>query len=605
MQKKNWLRNIIIVCSVLVVVLVGAFAAQFFMPGDDMPEVELVEDAEISLALEYDDNCEELQAEHELVYQSVNELVWGNPYGLPESPHGGNLLHVWNMSFVEIMNHIPYIAAAGFNTIQTSPIGASIDTNNEGRRPWWVLYQPTYFTIGNHLGTEAEFREMTRLAASYGIHVIVDAIPNHTTSTWTLIDPYLRDHYPPLFHSRPRNTPWGNRITNWYDREEFVRGNLLGLWDLYTGNPYFQALYMEFLGQIIDAGAAGFRYDAAHHIELHFDDESLASNFWPNITQFVDNRVDSRGRIPFQYGEVLGDGGRQNLYIYDLPGFLVSSYAHSVHIRGSVDHGRLFDGINGWNSTDFHMRGSSFGIVYGNILYSYGNAYRAVPWVECHDHYGNEGVSRHLTNTQIAAGWALISARYGTSPLFFVRPYDSLGFVNSGDMFREDGAGGFYNAWGHSIFYRQPVVAAVNWFSNDFNPYPEITSTHGNVGMIQRGPAGHKTGAVISNVGNAPVGINFPVQLLDGAYTCAITGAVYVVSDGFLMGPEIGAVSVLVLRYDPDADFEGLLASIRPGTVDDTSNRYAEGLADGANLNYILAPDSAKVQRRIRRSVEV
>lgn len=496
----------------------------------------------------------------------VNVLIWGNPYGLPESPHGGNLLHVWNMSFVEIKEHLPYIARTGFNTIQTSPIGESINAVRGRARPWWILYQPTYFRIGNALGTEEEFRAMTRLAATYGIHVIVDAIPNHTTATWDRIDPFLRYHEPPLFHSSPGNTPWGSQITNWYDREQFVRGNLLSLWDFYTGSPYFQALYMEFLGEIIDAGAAGFRYDAAHHIELHFDDYSLRSDFWPNITQFVEQRVRARGGIPFQYGEVLGGGGRQNLYIYDLPGFLVSSYAHSLHIRGSVDHGRLIDGQDGWNSTDFHIRGSSFGITHGNLENHVGTADRTVPWVECHDHYGNDGVSRHLTNEQIAVGWALITARVDTSPLFFIRPGDTAGFVNNGNMFRWDAdANAFHNVWGHSIFYRHPVIAAINWFANDFKFYPEATSTHGTVGMIQRGPAGAKTGAVLANVGDTPINVNFAVQLANGNYTCSITGLVFSVTNGRLTGPAISGVSVLVLRYDPDAVFDEAVIGAYPG----------------------------------------
>ena len=519
------------------------------------------------------------------VERNINELVFTNPHGLPETPHGGNILHAWNMSFNEIIDHLPYIAEAGFGVIQTSPIGRALERGAGQNRRWYDLYQPTHFTIGNHLGTEEEFRAMTAAAAEFGIFVIVDALPNHTTAYWNQIDPELRMHEPSLFHNRPDTDDTHytlfNREMNFGNRRSFVRSNLLGLWDFYTGRTEFQNLYMQFLGEKIDAGASGFRYDAMHHVELPNDPEDIRSDFWPIIANFVNEHIEGLGRIPFQYGEILGGGYRANHYLHALYAdhrMLVTPYAFSRHIMGTISGGQLFNatpGFSGWNSADFLVNGNppqvSAGFGRGHepgpdLGGHVGFASGVVPWVESHDQYGNEGISRHLNNDQILVGWALIAARAETSPLFFVRPGE--GFVNNGNMFVLQLDGTHENAWGHQTFYRDPAVASINWFANYFGDQPELATTHDNIALIERGPVGARTGAVIANVGAPTVDIMLPVELVDGAYICQISGDVYIVSNGVLSGPGMASMSVVVLR-DPGEVPTDLLANVSalPGTA--------------------------------------
>ena len=496
--------------------------------------------------------------------RGVNQLVFSNPYDLPKTPRGGNILHAWNMSFNEIIEHLPYIAEAGFGVIQTSPIGASLirDDNAGAFGRWYDLYQPTHFRIGNYLGTEDDFRNLTSKAAEFGIFIIVDALPNHTTAYWNKIDPALRDFEPSLFHSRhgenARTNIWISPM-DFGDRRSFVRCNLLGLWDFYTGREEFQEIYTAFLGTIIEAGASGFRYDALHHIELPNDPPDIASDFWPVVSGYVDEKVHSLGRIPFQYGETLGDGYRANHYLqtlYDQYNVMITPYAFSRSILTTVSRGVLRDGQNGWNSTNFQVYGSPrshgesrFGPAFTAVDLGglQGFAEGVVPWVESHDQYGNDGMSKGLTDEQLIAGWALIAARQGTSPLFFVRP--GSGFQNDGNMFIPQDDGTFTNRWGHVLLYRDPAIAAINRFSNDFIDFPELTSTHGNVALIQRGMQGNKTGAVLVNVGNNSAEVNLPVQMANGTYQCAINGTLYIVENGSLTGDDIDAKSVIVLRF--------------------------------------------------------
>jgi len=525
--------------------------------------------------------------------RNINALNFQNPHSLPETPHGGNILHAWNMSFNEIRAQLPYIAEAGFGVIQTSPIGEALEAfpyplDEDFRYTWWMLYQPTRFRIGNMLGTEEEFRLLTSAAAELGIFVIVDAVPNHTTSWWCQIHEELQ--HPDLFHAVPGDgSQWDIRINDFYNRMEHTRGRLYDLVDFYTGNPEMQALYTEFLGRIIDAGASGFRFDAMSHVEAPVEHLGDGSDFWPVINSFVRDHVaglDSLGYgrpHSFQYGEILGPTHRQEIYASQLPAdILVTPYMFGNYIRWYGVTRQGYDGNWGtrYNRQGSHLRTgdgqwdswdtSNFGIPSATTN-------RVVPWVESHDQFANTGVSTILTGEQIAVGWALIAARAGTTPLFFVRPgayvpgyragnidnrnHDpALGFVNDGQMFIPNSDGSFSNAWGHSDFFRDPTIAAVNWFANDFINYPERTDTHwGNVAFIERGPAGagNKLGAVIVNAGTlARTPNGWTTHLADGVYVCDITELEFTVESGGIAGPEIPGRTVLVLRQLDDEEVQ-------------------------------------------------
>jgi len=270
----------------------------------------------------------------------------------------------------------------------------------------------------------------------------------------------------------------------------------------------------------------------------------------------------------------------------------------------ALDMGFLVDGQGGWNSTNFHVYGNprdhgdtAFGpgFMGADLGGHVGFAEGVVPWVESHDMYGNDGISRHLTNEQIIVGWALIAARQGTSPLFFVRPGE--GFVNSGTMFLRQEDGSFLNTWGHQLLYRDPAVAAINWFANDFIEYPEATSTHGTIAIVQRGSPGNKTGAVLANVGITSIDTLFPVQLADGAYTCQVTGVVFAVHSGWLTGPAIGARSVIVLR-DPTNIVPAELDDAHIGMYVYTEPRHRPGIfTDPAGQTVTLTVNGTHSQQ--------
>ena len=100
------------------------------------------------------------------------------------------IIQCWCWSFKTIEENIPAIAEAGFTAIQTSPANTCLVGDYGGldllgadlTGKWYYHYQPTDWKIGNYqLGTRDDFISMCKKAEEFGISVIVDVLPNHTT----------------------------------------------------------------------------------------------------------------------------------------------------------------------------------------------------------------------------------------------------------------------------------------------------------------------------------------------------------------------------------------------------------------------------------------
>ena len=83
-----------------------------------------------------------------------------------------------------IQANLDSIKAAGFTTIQTSPMQPQKDywAGNTSKDAWWKLYQPLGFSIAtknNALGTKTQLKSMVSAAHNKGLKVIVDVVANH------------------------------------------------------------------------------------------------------------------------------------------------------------------------------------------------------------------------------------------------------------------------------------------------------------------------------------------------------------------------------------------------------------------------------------------
>ncbi len=416
-------------------------------------------------------------------------------FDMTDKIQDGTILHAWSWSFNTIKESMADIAAAGYTSIQTSPANACVEGEKGGMQlygsgKWYYHYQPVDWTIGNYqLGTEDDFKAMCAEADKYGIKIIVDVVPNHTTArenqkkvSQTFIDAV--GGIDKLYH---KNAEKG--ISNYSDRAEVTTHSLLGLQDVDTENPLFQEYFLKYLNQLIADGADGFRYDTAKHIALPDDPRDSAeaadetNNFWDII-----KKTDKADTI-FNYGEVLqGSGERVEEYIKTI-GHTTASYFGGA-VRSAVQKGKLaLIDLN-----DFKVGGST----------------DVVTWVESHDNYTGDGSYKQVDDDQIKLGWAIIAGIGEGTPLFFDRPYGGNADNQWGDMNRIGAAG--------SDLYKDVTISAINHFRNAMVG-EDTTMTNAakkkSMLLIERG----SKGVILVNAGKNDEEIEIDTKLADGTYT--------------------------------------------------------------------------------------
>lgn len=407
----------------------------------------------------------------------------------------GTILHAFCWSFDTIKANMQNIHDAGYTAIQTSPINAcndsapnmklmGNDTVHGSDGAWWWHYQPTDWKIGNYqLGSRDQFKAMCAEADKYGIKIIVDVVPNHTTPDLSRVSQDLYNSAGGNLYHQTGFTP----ISSYSNRTECTRYQMGGLADVDTENYGFQNYFISFLNDCIACGADGFRYDTAKHIALPDDPApyGVSNNFWTRVTTEITNASSI-----FNYGEVLqGDNERIGAYVEKIGSTCTSEYGKKIR-----------NCITSMNVTTNSVMGYEI---------STSKLKNLVTWVESHDNYINDGTWSQLDDTQIKLGWAIITARESGIPLFFDRPY----------------GGGASNKWGSnqigvagSDLYRDDEVVAVNKFRTAMKGESEyLRNPNGdtNVLMIERGT----NGIVIVNTKYSDYYIDSETNLAAGTYT--------------------------------------------------------------------------------------
>lgn len=421
----------------------------------------------------------------------------------------GAILHAWCWSFNTITENLQSIKDAGYTSIQTSPIneckvgedgGMSLYSDNDGK--WYYHYQPTDYVIGNYqLGTLEEFKTMCAEAKKLGLKIIVDVPLNHVSSDTSVVSENIFNLCDEPFHNR-------GEIASYASRKQLTQNDLLGLKDLNTQDPNIQQYELKYLKSCIDAGASGFRFDTAKHIELPDDDDDYASDFWSVV---LDNGCE------FQYGEVLQGEETDRIAGYaEIMSVTASSYGNSIR-----------SAINGSPSVALIESYCASGV----------DESKFVTWVESHDNYCNDGTWAQIEESDVEYGWAIIAARSGGAPLFFSRP---------------DGSS-FDSQWGNNVIgaagsdaYKSENVSALNHFRNEMAGLGEKLTNpdvDNNVLMIERGDKG----AVIINEGTSDFTLDGTVSVLsDGKYKDKVTEAEFTVANGTISGTvPAGAIIVI------------------------------------------------------------
>lgn len=428
-----------------------------------------------------------------------------------ESTNTETILHAWCWSFNTIKENMKDIAEAGYTFVQTSPANTCFMGENGGMQifgdgKWYYHYQPVDWKIGNYqLGTRDEFKAMCDEAKKYGVRILVDVLPNHTAFDTTAVTDSFNEAvggHENLYHANGLN-----EITDYNDRYQCTTGAMGGLPDVNTENPDFQYYYMQYVNDLIDCGASGFRYDTAKHIGLPsdpLDAKSTQNDFWDVATgrKAVKGLTLKNKENLFIYGEVLQDKNVKEDEYAEYFGMCASNYGHAIR-QIIADRNTTVKEVSDWQHSV--------------------SPDRLTTWVESHDTYCNANESAGLTDTQIRLGWVIITARQNGIPLFYSRPAGSTRENYWGDN--------RIGAAGNGEFKHPEVVAANKFRKAMFGEQEHIsTAAKGSVVAIARG----NKGLALVNLSQSAQKVAIATPLADGKYTDAVHGTEFTVKHGKL-----------------------------------------------------------------------
>ena len=486
----------------------------------------------------------------------------GGDCSLAESCEDGNILHCFDWTLRQIKEELPNIAAAGFTSVQTSPL-----QSHDGNSTWYWLYQPRGFTIGNEIGSYDDLKSLCAEADRFGIKIIVDVVANHLAGSnngaWSGgIESSMRNAA--YFHNEGALTDNNNR----YD----LTHKNIGMPDLNSENTEVQKKVASLVASLKSAGVDGIRWDAAKHIGL----PSEGCGFWPAV---ADNSL-------YHYGEIL-DAPAGNS-IESVNNALIAEYASYIGVTdesySSVITTALRDGKTAKSKGNWTTRGVS--------------ADRVVYWGESHDTYSNaEGWTKNLSQNVIDRAYAILGARAGSQALYFSRPseknYSSITAARKG-----------------STHFTSAEVAAVNHFHNAMVGSAEAYGTASGCYVVCRGG-----GAVIV----AAKGEDFDVTVNNisglvpaGSYTDAVSGSSFTVSGSTISG-HIGASGIAVIYHDlpsssailGDADLDGEVTVLDATAIQRSLAGIAElapeamAAADADGDREVAILDATAIQRRL------
>lgn len=261
------------------------------------------------------------------------------------------------------------LGPAGYRAVQVSPPQEHAVLPGSGY-PWWQRYQPVSYTLHSRSGTRAAFVDMVDRCAAAGVDVYVDAVINHMTAgsgTGSDGTVYTKYDYPGLYDRADFHPPCA--VTNYQDAENVQDCELLGLADLDTGRAEVRQAIAGYLTELVRLGVAGFRIDAAKHIQpVELD----------SIVDLVNETVAAEGLPrPYWFAEVIDHGG-EAVTADDYFGLAHSSGGAAditeFRFRGA---GEKFAGIGGQRVADLaDFSPSSWGLI---------PADKAVVFLENHD----------------------------------------------------------------------------------------------------------------------------------------------------------------------------------------------------------------------------
>ncbi|MCK4259000.1 MAG: alpha amylase C-terminal domain-containing protein [Halanaerobiales bacterium] len=186
----------------------------------------------------------------------------------------------WGGDLKGITQKIPYLSDLGITALWITPVHDNIDVaayyNGQANAGYHGYWARDFKKIDEHFGTWTDFDQMIQTAHNYGIKVLVDYAPNHTSPT-DINDPNFAERGALYYNG----VKWDDRyydshgywhhdggITNWDDRFEAQYKNLADLADLAQEHSTIDSYLKEAATDLVNHGVDGFRIDAIKHMTM-------------------------------------------------------------------------------------------------------------------------------------------------------------------------------------------------------------------------------------------------------------------------------------------------------------------------------------------------
>jgi alpha-amylase len=216
---------------------------------------------------------------------------------------GDTFVHLFDWKWTDIASECETrLGPAGWKAVQVSPPQEHSITPNHD---WSERYQPVSYSIErSRSGTGAEFGAMVTRCKAAGVDIYVDAVINHMTNfpspgTGSNGTAYSKYEYPGLYTASDFHAPC--TVGNYQDPANVQDCELFSLPDLNTGSATVRQKIADYLLMLSRLGVAGYRIDAAKHMQQVELDKIIAL---VNTTLVAEARP-----LPYWFLEVTSDGG--------------------------------------------------------------------------------------------------------------------------------------------------------------------------------------------------------------------------------------------------------------------------------------------------------
>ncbi|MFN2637918.1 MAG: alpha-amylase family protein [Gemmatimonadaceae bacterium] len=221
---------------------------------------------------------------------------------------GDVFVHLFEWKWTDIASECEtQLGPNGFKGVQVSP---PMEHSVQDSHTWSERYQPVSYSIErSRSGTRAQFIDMVARCKAVGVDIYVDAVINHMTNVpspgvGSNGTAYTKYSYPGLYSQSDFHLP-ACTVNNYQSAANVQDCELFGLPDLNTGLPSVRQKIADYLISLARLGVAGFRIDAAKHIQqveldqiLSLANQTLAAEGRPLPWFFLE--------VSAGFGEALG-----------------------------------------------------------------------------------------------------------------------------------------------------------------------------------------------------------------------------------------------------------------------------------------------------------